>query len=195
VAFEDAARVKHRFESARREALRSGAWALLALLAACATERAPAAPPVPAALAVPASQALAQLWTASGVQIYTCMRSAADPARYEWQFKAPEATLFDAQGHRRARHYDGPTWEAEDGSKVVGAVQARDAGPDANAIPWLLLSAASTSGRGLLSGTLSIQRITTAGGRAPAAGCGPEQQGEVLRVPYTAEYAFYKLRR
>jgi hypothetical protein len=194
VAYEGAARVNQRFAVSCRDALRSGVWALLTLLFACATERAPAAPPVPAVLAVPASQALAHLWTARGVQIYTCVRSPADPARYEWHFKAPEATLFDTRGRRRARHYDGPTWEAEDGSKVVGAVQARDAGPDPDAIPWLLLSAAATSGRGLLTGTLSIQRVATAGGRAPAGGCGPEQQGEELRVPYTAQYAFYKLR-
>ena len=53
-------------------------------------------------------------------------------------------------------------------STVVGVVQARDAGPDPDAIPWLLLGVASTSGRGVLSATSSIQRIGTAGGKAPA---------------------------
>ena len=146
-------------------------------------------------LAVPADQALAFLWTAKGVQIYACERSSADSPRYEWHFKAPEATLFDVRGRRRARHYDGPTWQADDGSTVVGVVQARDVGPDPEAIPWLLLSVASNAGQGVLQGTLSVQRVHTAGGKAPASGCGPEQQGQELRVPYTAEYAFYTLRR
>jgi hypothetical protein len=95
----------------------------------------------------------------------------------------------------RARHYDGPTWQAEDGSTVVGVVQARDAGPDPDAIPWLLLGVASTSGRGVLSATSSIQRIGTAGGKAPAEGCDPAHLDQEWRAPYTAQYAFYELRR
>ncbi len=167
----------------------------LTLLAGCATDQVVVAPSVPAALAVPADEVLAYLWDARGVQIYSCQPSAADRTHFAWHFKAPEANLFDAHGRRRARHYDGPTWQAEDGSTVVGAVQARDPGPDPTAIPWLLLSAAKTSGQGILSGTVSIQRVATSGGNAPAAGCAPAQQGEELRVPYTAQYAFYKRRR
>jgi hypothetical protein len=166
----------------------------LTLLAACATEQVVVAPSVPAALAVPADQVLAYRWNARGVQIYSCLPGAADPTHFEWHFKAPEANLFDARGRRRARHYDGPTWQAEDGSTVVGAVQARDPGPDPDAIPWLLLSAATTSGQGKLSGTVSVQRIATSGGKAPAEGCAAAQQGEELRVPYTAQYVFYKRR-
>jgi len=48
-------------------------------------------------------------------------------------------------GNKIAKHYAGTTWESNDGSKVVGEVKAKDNGPDPNAIPWLLLSAKSTS--------------------------------------------------
>lgn len=51
------------------------------------------------------------------------------------------------------KHYAGPTWEGKDGSKVVGEVNARDNGPDPNAIPWPLLSAKSKSGTGAYWGT------------------------------------------
>jgi len=94
-------------------------------------------------------------------------------------------------GSRTLRHYAGPTWEANDGSKVVGEVKARADAPDADAIPWLLLTAKSTSGSGVLASTLSVQRVQTAGGKAPASGCGPAQAQQEIRVPYTATYYFF----
>ncbi len=142
-------------------------------------------------LRVPATQTLAVSLHARGVQIYECGVSKADPARFEWIFKAPEAELFDQAGKRIGKHYAGPTWEADDGSKVVGAVKARDDGPDANAIPWLLLSATSAEGRGIFGGTQSVQRLNTVGGKAPADGCDQAQLGKVARVSYTATYNFY----
>lgn len=75
------------------------------------------------------------------MQLNECKASKDDPMEFEWVFKAPEAELFNSAGKRIGRHYSGPTWEANDGSKVIGEVKARDNGPDPNAIPWLLLSA------------------------------------------------------
>jgi hypothetical protein len=83
---------------------------------------------------------------ATDVQIYECNASKTDPTRFEWVFKAPEADLFDSVGRKIGKHYAGPTWESNDGSKVQGEVKARDDGPDANAIPWLLLNAKNTVG-------------------------------------------------
>ena len=59
-------------------------------------------------------------------------------------------------------HYAGPTWEANDSSKVVGT---RLAGctPNRGAIPWLKLGAASTSGRGRFERVTFIQRVNTIG--------------------------------
>src|SRR2546426_12637571 len=88
-----------------------------------------------------------------------------------------------------AIHYAGPTWQAIDGSKVVGTVVAKADQPDA--IPWLLLRAASNEGSGLFSEVVYIQRLYTTGGKAPEAGCDQaHDQAEVL-VPYTAQYLFY----
>jgi len=164
---------------------------LVALLACCATSNAGTVPGVPETLKVPATQVLSLETHATGVQIYECKAGKDDPTRFEWVFKAPEAELFDSAGKRIARHYAGPTWEANDGSKVVGEVRAKDNGPDSNAIPWLLLSAKSTSGNGVFSQTQSIQRLHTVGGKASAEGCNQAQAGKETRVPYKAKYYFY----
>jgi hypothetical protein len=168
--------------------------ALVALLAGCATSHAETIPEVPEALKVPSAQVLSLETQATGVQIYECNASKDDPTRFAWVFKAPEAELFDNAGKKIGRHYAGPTWESNDGSKVVGEVKARDNGPDPDAIPWLLLSAKSTSGSGVFGQTQSIQRVQTAGGKAPAGGCNQAQVGEEARVPYTATYHFFVAR-
>jgi hypothetical protein len=169
--------------------------ATLALLCACVenehhrTESAA----VPAAL-VPVDQVLELRTHAVGVQIYVCEPSHDDPARFDWAFKAPEAQLYDRKGKPVVQHFAGPTWQAADGSSVVGEVVARDNGPDPLAIPWLLLRAKSNSGVGLLARTSSVQRLNTVGGKAPAGGCGAGLAGSEVRVQYSADYLFYRAR-
>jgi hypothetical protein len=173
------------------------AGVLLALLAGCATGNpaaAPAVPAIPDSLQVSASQVLLVGARGEGVQIYACQSSPEEPAHFAWVLKAPEAQLSDRAGKPIIRHFAGPTWQASDGSAVVGEVVARDNGPDPDAIAWLLLRAKSTSGSGLLSHTLSIQRLHTVGGKAPAAGCSAAQAGSEVRVDYSADYLFYKAR-
>jgi hypothetical protein len=38
---------------------------------------------------------------------------------------------------------------------------------------------------------VSIQRLQTKGGKAPATGCAASHRGEQARIPYTADYYFY----
>lgn len=168
-----------------------GQVSVIAILAGCATSNIGTMSGVPETLKVPATQVLSLETQAIGVQIYECKASKDDSMRFDWVFKAPEAELFDSAGKRIGRHYTGPTWEADDGSRVVGEVSARDDGPDPNAIPWLLLTAKSTSGNGVFGQTQSIQRMHTTGGKAPAEGCNQAQVGKETRVPYTAKYYFY----
>lgn len=167
---------------------------LVTLLAGCAIANAGAIPGIPETLKVPETQVLSLETQAAGVQIYECKASKDGPMRPEWVFKAPEAELFDREGKRIGRHYAGPTWESNDGSKVVGEVKARDNGPDPNSIPWLLLSAKSSSRNGVFSQMQSIQRVHTVGGKAPAEGCNQAQVGKEVRVPYKALYYFYNAR-
>jgi hypothetical protein len=145
--------------------------------------------PVPTSgLEVPAGQRLALQLEATGVQVYTCT---ATPAGAAWIFTAPEASLIGEGGAAAGKHFAGPTWEALDGSSVVGAKVA-GAAPDASAIPWLLLRATSHGGSGRLASVSFIQRVATHGGLAPTGGCGASTIGAVARVAYSATYCFHE---
>jgi hypothetical protein len=157
------------------------------LLAACA--KSPIVE-VPAALKPDANESLSMIVPAKGVQIYEC-RAKKDVAGYEWVFVAPDAELFDTRGNRIGRHGAGPYWQATDGSRFVGTLKQRADAPVAGAIPWLLLTTKSNGPDGSFSKVTSVQRVKTAGGIAPVAGCAVDSAGTTARVPYTADYYFF----
>jgi hypothetical protein len=126
-----------------------------------------------------------------GVQIYVCKAKADDPGKFAWSLKAPEADLTNEQGEKIAKHYAGPTWEANDGSKVIGEKRGEE--PHAGAIPWLLLQAKSNEGSGTFAKVTYIQRVDTESGVAPAAGCDQAHINTEVRVGYKANYYFYAL--
>ena len=167
---------------------------LIAVLTGMASAGEVEAYAVPDALKVPSEQVLAIAARGVGVQIYECTSATDDPTHYSWTLKAPEAVLQLKSGASLAKHYAGPTWEAADGSKVIGEVVAKLEAPNDTAIPWLLLRAKSTSGAGIFSAIRSIQRLRTVRGKAPAAGCDQTQSGKEARVPYSAEYRFFTAR-
>ena len=163
-----------------------------ALPLAQAAQAGPAAPAVPGEIAVTGAHKPYLIAHADGVQIYACY-SVADG--YAWRLLAPRATLTGANGKPLGSHYGGPTWEADDGSSVVGL---REAGVnvDPTAIDWLRLKADSTaagSGGDRLTPTTYIQRINTVGGRPPAAGeCDADAVAHQREIPYSADYVFFK---
>jgi hypothetical protein len=165
--------------------------AVACLLSACASPP-PAA--VPDALKVGANESLALIAAAKGVQIYECRAGKEAGAPDEWAFVAPEAELFDARGNRIGQHGAGPHWQALDGSRTLGTAKARADAPNADAIPWLLLSARPAGPTGSFSAVTSVQRINTVGGKAPATGCSRSNYGAAARVPYSADYYFYSVR-
>jgi hypothetical protein len=167
--------------------------AIVAITCGCASSPNISPPEVPQALRPPAGQTVYVEALASGVQIYECAPKADQPSAFEWSFRAPEAALADRAGRSIGKHYAGPTWEASDGSTVVGEIKSRDPGPDKSAIPWLLLTAKSTGGSGLFSQTRSVQRVQTTGGIAPTQACSADNAKQVARVPYTATYYFYRV--
>jgi Protein of unknown function (DUF3455) len=119
-----------------------------------------------------------------GVQIYRWDGTS-------WKFVAPEAVLYaDAGDHAVVGvHFGGPTWESVSGSKVVGTVDQRCT-PDPDSIDWLRLKAASTEGPGIFQDVTYLQRLNTVGGKAPSAP--GDFVGQVARVPYAADYVFYR---
>jgi hypothetical protein len=143
---------------------------------------------VPAALQPPDNEQLVVQVHAKGDQIYSCK---ADGAQAGWTLKAPEAQLFDKDGKAFGKHFAGPSWEANDGSRVVGKAASNLASPDAESIPWLLVKVVSHAGEGVLARVTSIQRIDTKGGKAPATGCDAGHAGQEVRVAYSADYLFF----
>ena len=162
-------------------------------LAGCAAPQ-PSPVTVPEKLKPGANESLAMIVPAKGVQIYECRAKKDQVATYEWVFVAPLAELFDAHGKRIGRHYAGPHWEATDGSKILGTVKERAEAPVPDAIPWLLLATKSVGPEGSFSKVTSIQRVNTAGGVAPKAGCTQAEAGTAARIDYTADYYFFKTR-
>lgn len=158
----------------------------------CATHAVIAPPEVPANLRPPAGQVVFLEAFATGVQIYECTPKPDEPSTYGWVLRAPEAALADRSGRSLGKHYAGPTWESNDRSSVTGEVRARDPGPNPSAIPWLLLNAKATAGPGVFNATKSIQRVQTVGGVAPSAPCSVTNAKQVMRIPYTATYFFYR---
>ena len=125
---------------------------------------------------------------AVGVQIYGC--GATTTGGYAWSLTGPRANLYK-HGRLVATHFAGPTWQAKDGSKVVGA-RVNGINVDPTAIDWLLLKATSTT-PGRFGGTTYIQRIDTTGGLIPAAAdCNAVTVDTQREVPYTADYVFWK---
>jgi len=163
-------------------------FALFGLQASGIAAGAPAAPDVPAAIRVPAGAKLVEKLHATGAQVYGC---AATDAKFGWTLKRPDATLTDAKGAEAGKHGAGPSWTAKDGSSVTGAKAAQADAPAADAVPWLLLRATATSGKGRFSQITFIHRLDTKGGKAPPTGCDAAHDGKELRVDYSADYYFY----
>lgn len=144
----------------------------------------PALPPACSYLQVQQGNEVAYRAYAIGVQIWKWNGAS-------WVFMAPEANLYADAGFygKIGTHYAGPTWESISGSKVV-ATREDGCTPDASDIPWLRLRKVTTDGPGIFSDVSFIQRVNTSGGIAPTA---PGTTiDEVKKVPYTAEYYFYR---
>jgi hypothetical protein len=170
---------------------RHAIYLFLVLIGACALPQLRA---VPDKLQPGANESLTMVVPAKGVQIYECRARKDQAGAYEWAFAAPEAELFDTSGNRIGKHYGGPHWEANDGSKIIGTLKERADAPVADSIPWLLLTAKSVGPKGSFSSVTSIQRINTAGDVAPQGGCSQATAGTRSRINYTADYHFFSMK-
>ena len=171
-----------------RNRIRGLAYATLLAVASAGLSFSVAAQEIPQQLQPPANLLLLRQVHAKGDQVYTCK---SDAAQFTWTLKAPAAQLFDKNGKPFGKHFAGPSWEANDGSRVTGKAVANSPSPDADSIPWLLVTILTREGSGVLSQVTTIQRLNTKGGKAPASGCDASHADQEARVPYSAEYRFY----
>ena len=146
---------------------------------------------IPAEIAAPQNQRLELVLAAVGAQSYRCDSKVDAPGRPDWVMQETEARLRDVGGTYFGRHFAGTTWEANDGSKVVGIVQASVAAPGRTGIPWLRFGAKSSGGAGLLANVNTVLLVSTVGGLPPGGGCTELDRGRILRVDYNADYYFY----
>ncbi len=143
---------------------------------------------VPPQLQPPTGEQLYLTVHAKGDQVYACKEGV---TQFDWVLKAPDAQLFDKDGKPFGKHFAGPSWEANDGSRVTGRADANAPSPDPNSVPWLLVHVVGHEGNGILSRATSIQRINTKGGKPPTSGCDSSHTGQEVRAPYSADYVFY----
>lgn len=163
--------------------------ALLALAAAPHALAISAPGGLSAQLQPPAAEEPAFMLSAEGAHVFECRPGG--PGGFGWTFVAPDATLYE--GTRTAATQTVPNlWEsATDRSSVTAVVRGTQAAADGD-LPWVLFGAQPLAETGLFAGVTSIQRINTAGGVAPSASCEAGNVGSEIRVPFTAEYYFYR---
>jgi hypothetical protein len=187
--------------------------AMLALLGSGAQSHAAAAdrlepPPVPADLEVDAEFRPYLISHAVGTQNYGSLPAGTGVA---WTLLGPQATLFDGSVDQVMTHYLSPnpqeagiaraTWRHSRDTSAVWAVAVATSVDAAyvapGAIAWLKLEVRGAqygpNGGSTLVRTKFIQRVNTAGGVAPAAGCASASDiGKRVFVPYTTDYVFYR---
>lgn len=149
------------------------------------------------AVKVPGGNAVLMKTFAMGQITYECMEKKDEPGKFAWAFKIPHAYLYDADNNQIGRYYGSPkgaTWEANDGSKVVGkqlAVVPNAA--TAGSIPLQLVQQNGYEGRGAMNNVTYIQRLATVGGVAPAGKtCDATNAGKRELVAYQADYVMWK---
>ncbi len=159
------------------------------LLFAAAAPFGPDAPDVPPTIAAPPGHRPLLEVSAKGVQIYKAVEAAG--GKLAWTLEAPLADLYDDQLRPIGRHYEGPSWEAPDGSALARdesePVRSADAPDPRKDIPWLLVKVKPKGPEaGAFAGATYIQRLRTSGGKAPSVL--PKRAGTKVGVPYTASY-------
>jgi len=157
---------------------------MLAIATASVLGMATARPETGAGLATPGGERLA-IVHAEGAQIYECVSNT--QAEHVWQFREPIATLLQS-GNTVGRHYAGPSWEFADGTAITAKPITQAPAATVSDIPHLMLTVTGSKGRGPLSVTRTVIRINTKGGLAKGVCSKP---GELMSVPYSADYAFF----
>ncbi len=145
---------------------------------------------LPEPVRVPAGQKVMMSTTGVGEITYECREKKDMAGAHEWAFVGPVATLYSGDKKAVGKYYAGPTWEANDGSKVTGKQLAVSPATPGN-IPLQLVKTEPAMGAGAMTGVSYIQRLNTKGGVAPAMACDAMSKGKRQQVAYEADYVFY----
>jgi hypothetical protein len=147
---------------------------------------------LPAAIQVPAGNAVAMETVGVGMITYECKTKASTTDQFEWVFVGPDAKLMDRSGKEVGKYFGPPaTWQSTDGSKIT-ATQLAVAPAAAGSIPLQLAKANAAMGDGQMKGISYIQRVATQGGAAPAKACDAASLRSKEVVKYQADYIFWR---
>ena len=154
--------------------------ALAAFLSGCSSTG-----PAPEIIA-PSSNEVLSL-EASGEQIFQCSR---DSQGWYWKFLTPNAYLFDPQSNQAViKHGYRFGFAHNDGSKLSARIiKVHRNGKD---LPQALFLTQSSAHPGALHKIRYVQRTNCQGG-LPKTQCTAKQKGEILRVPFSATYTFFR---
>ena len=124
---------------------------------------------------------------ASGEQIFRCAR---DSQGWYWKFQSPNAYLFDPTTNQAvAKHGYNFTFVHNDGSNLSARIKSVNTKP--GELSEALFVTQSGTAPGVFHGVRYVQRINTHGGM-PKSRCVEAQKDKYLRIPFTAEFVFYK---
>jgi hypothetical protein len=149
-----------------------------------------AAPPLPAAVRVPAGQRHAMTLKSAGTLDYECRAWPGMAGAYGWVLVAPDAALLHWSGLRVGRYSGGPTLQYRDGSRVTLKLVASSP-DDPGKMPIQLYRAAGHAGEGEFSDVTYVQRLNAVS-REPEAACTAGNVGSAARPPFSADFLFYK---
>lgn len=126
-----------------------------------------------------------------GVQVFRC---AADAKGTYWRFEQPQANLFDKHGELLVKH-SGPmqAFEHIDGSEILSCritSWVNPSNPEKD-LKLALYRCVADPGKSTLNGVKYVQRQKTSGGQ-PQGSCSQNEVGNLLKVPFKAEFVFWK---
>jgi len=134
-----------------------------------------------------------------GLQIYEAAASATESRKLSWQLKGSEADLIEVRRAGRINHdsaepirvrlTEGWVWSAVDGTMIIGKLEKSAPAPESEDAPWTLFKVVKSNGHGILSGHSYVQIVHTHAGQAPVP---TRRAGTIARVPFHAEYRFYR---
>lgn len=155
--------------------------AITASLCACSTVKPPSIVP-------PETTQEAFRLEAAGEQVFRCQ---IDAHGWFWKFEAPNAYLFDPQTNQAvAKHGYNFIFVHNDGSRLntkIVSVAPRKG----NDLSEALFTVKESTYFGKFAQVKYVQRINTKGG-VPIAKCNKQKNGQLARIPFSAEFVFFK---
>ena len=168
-------------ETKMRSLFRLSLIAITATLCACSSVKPPSVTP-------PEASEEAFRLEASGEQVFRCL---IDARGWYWKFEAPNAYLFDPLTNQAvAKHGYNFTFVHNDGSCLTTRIVST-APQGKKDLSDALFTVASRDGYGRLSQIQYVQRLNAKGG-VPTTMCTKEKRGQLARVPFTADFIFYR---